>query len=353
MRRATSSSIHESPAKDWTGGGTNRISGRAMTRAVRHPGLFDASGTQLAGRLLDVAGCETYVVDAPAHAPSSHAPVLLLHGYGDTADCWRRVVPPLARHRRVIAIDVPPFGRSGDPPSCYEDDLIGCYEDFFPALFDELGIARAAVVGHSLGGAMALRLALEDPARVERLALIAPAGLGDHAPWWWDAISGRWINWAALLRLPNPVAGPAVKAALRNFLEERLVHDTRAMGEVIDHFVHLHGRPKELKHLIDTGRALMAGYTGTLLSSSAAITSPVLVVWGSEDRLTPAEHAHAFGEIVTQAQVCVLERCGHYPQLELPTRVTRLLESFLGEGSPNGHASRNGSAPRAVKAQRS
>ena len=84
---------------------------------MRHPGLFDASGMQLAGRLLDVAGCETYVVDAPAQSPSSLPPVVLLHGYGDTADAWRRVVPPLARRRRVIAIDVPPFGRSGDPPS--------------------------------------------------------------------------------------------------------------------------------------------------------------------------------------------------------------------------------------------
>src|SRR5919106_886379 len=99
------------------------------------------------------------------------------------------------------------------------------YEVFFPALFDELEIGSAAVVGHSMGGAMALTLALEDPARVERLVLIAPAGLGDHAPWWWHAIAGRWINWHVLLRLPNPVARPAVKAALRSFLEDRLVHD--------------------------------------------------------------------------------------------------------------------------------
>ena len=59
-----------------------------------------------------------------------------------------------------------------------------------------------------------------------------------------------------------------MKAALRGFLEERLVHDTRAMGEVIDHFVHLHGGPRELKHLIDTGRSLMAGYTGELLAAA-------------------------------------------------------------------------------------
>jgi pimeloyl-ACP methyl ester carboxylesterase len=315
-----------------------------VPRAVRHPGLFDASGVELGGRLLDVAGCETYVVDAPAQAPGSLPPVILLHGYGDTADAWRRLVPPLARRRRVIAIDVPPFGRSGDPPPCYSDDLIGCYEDFFPALFDLLEIERAAFVGHSLGGAMALTVALEAPGLVDRLALIAPAGLGSQAPWWWHAISGRWLNWPALLRLPNPVAKPAVRAALRGFLEERLVHDRRAMGEVIDHFVHLHGGPRQLKHLIDTGRSLMAGYTGELLARSAALSMPVMVVWGSEDRLTPASHADDFAKAVPHAKVRILERCGHYPQLELPTRVTRLLDDFLTSPT-RARAARNGAKP--------
>lgn len=312
---------------------------------MRHPGLFDASGVQLAGRLIDVAGCETYVVDAPPQTHSRLAPVLLLHGYGDTADAWRRVVPPLARRRRVIAIDVPPFGRSGEPPECYADDLIGCYHQFFPALFEELEIERAAFVGHSLGGAMALTVALEDPDLVDRLVLVAPAGLGASAPWWWHAISGRWINWPALLRLPNPVARPAVKAALRNFLEERLVHDTRAMGEVIDHFVHLHGGPRELRSLIETGRQLMAGYTGELLARSAALEPPVLVLWGSEDRLTPSDHAQAFASAVPHAEVEVLDNCGHYPQLELPTRVTRLLDDFLSGRPGDVRALRNG-APR-------
>jgi pimeloyl-ACP methyl ester carboxylesterase len=302
---------------------------RLLARAVRHPGLFDASGTCLPGRLLDIAGCETYVVDAPARSPGPLPPVVLLHGYGDTADCWRRVLPALQRNRRVIAIDTPPFGRSGNPPAPFEDNLVDCYTEFFPALFEELEIGSAALVGHSMGGAMALTLALEDPARVERLVLIAPAGLGDHAPWWWHAISGHWINWPALLKLPNPVARPAVKAALRGFLEDRLVHDTRAMGEVIDHFVHLHGGPHELRHLIDTGRALMAGYTGTLLTRSAELEAPVLMLWGREDRLAPAEHAEAFAGTVAHAQVEVLENCGHYPQLELPGRITATIREFL------------------------
>jgi len=95
----------------------------------------------------------------------------------------------------------------------------------------------------------------------------------------------------------------------------------------------------------------MAGYTGELLARSASLEMPVMVLWGAEDRLTPADHADAFAKVVPHAQVKMLEHCGHYPQLELPTRVTRLLDEFLsqkrknGRASPNG-ASRNGAARR-------
>ena len=67
-----------------------------------------------------------------------------------------------------------------------------------------------------------------------------------------------------------------------------------------------------------------------------------MVLWGREDRLTPAGHAQAFAAAVPHAEVQILERCGHYPQLELPTRVTRLLDDFLARRSTSTRASRNG-----------
>jgi pimeloyl-ACP methyl ester carboxylesterase len=66
------------------------------------------------------------------------------------------------------------------------------------------------------------------------------------------------------------------------------------------------------------------------------------VLWGSEDRLTPADHAQAFAQAVPHAHVKLLERCGHYPQLELPTRVTRMLDEFLSERGGRVRATRNG-----------
>src|SRR5918911_1161450 len=124
---------------------------------------------ELPHRQLDVLGVSTYVVDA-----GEGPPILLIHGYGDTADGWRRVVPGLLDSgHRVVALDVPPFGRSGEPRA---DRLIDFYKDFFPDLFAQLDLERATVIGHSLGGAIALHLTLERPDLVERLGLVAPAG---------------------------------------------------------------------------------------------------------------------------------------------------------------------------------
>ena len=78
-----------------------------MPKRIRHPGLHDAKGNELPHRLVDIAGVKTYVADG-----GDGPPILLIHGYGDTADGWRRVVPGLLKDHRVVALDMPPFGRS-------------------------------------------------------------------------------------------------------------------------------------------------------------------------------------------------------------------------------------------------
>jgi pimeloyl-ACP methyl ester carboxylesterase len=278
----------------------------------------------LAKQVLDVDGVETYVIDA-----GSGPPVLLLHGFADTADGWCRVVPRLERDHRVIAIDIPPFGRSHRPVLEEGETLIDFYGHFFPRLFEILEIDRATIMGHSFGGAIALSVALEQPQAVDRLCLIAPAGLGNRAPWWWQALAGRPINWMNLLKLPNPVAGQAIRTAMRGFLEERLVYDSRGMQDVVDHFVDLHGGRRELEELLAIGRTLIPGYTGDLLKRSRRLACPVTVIWGRHDRLAPVEHAAAFAAAVPHSQVHLLERCGHYAQVELPSQVNEIIEECL------------------------
>jgi pimeloyl-ACP methyl ester carboxylesterase len=292
-------------------------------RAPRHPGLHDSRGRELPHRLLQVGGIDTYAVD---HGDGP--PVMLIHGYGDTADGWRRVVPGLldAGHR-VIAIDVPPFGRSGDPRAPM---LIDFYKEFFPQLFEQLGLERATVVGHSLGGAIALHLTLQEPQLVERLGLVAPAGLGKGPPWWWYAITGYEYAWKTALSVPTPFTPLLIRQGMTRFLDWRLFHDPRQMRETIDHLVSLHGSRKSLDRLLAAGRCCIESYTGTLLEDSAAIDVPLFMVWGEHDGLVPSKHAAEFARVHPTAHVHVFGDCGHYPHIELPARFNRLMHEWLG-----------------------
>jgi pimeloyl-ACP methyl ester carboxylesterase len=284
--------------------------------------------------MIEVAGCETYVVDS-----GSGPPVVLLHGWGDTADCWRRVVPQLLPDHRVVAVDIPPLGRSRTPLLRDGNDLIDFYDEFFPELFRRLDLRRAIVIGHSLGGAIALHLALEDSDAVERILLVAPAGLGDTAPWWWHVIGGTYLRWTALLRVPSPASRPLVRAGVRAFLRRRLFHDPRRLQDEVEHLVDLHGGRRELSALLAAGRALMRGYTGTLLErAKRELDCPVTMVWGSSDGLVTPEHAYGFARAVPHARVHVLEHCGHYPQIELSSRFNALVSEFLSD--PDAHRKR-------------
>lgn len=291
-----------------------------MARRIRHPGLHDARGNELAHRLVDVGGIPTYVVDA-----GEGPPILLIHGYGDTADGWRRAVPNLLRDHRVVALDMPPFGRS---PMSDRGKLIDFYSDFFPVFLDQMELDDATVVGHSLGGAVALRLAIDNPDRVARLGLVAPAGLGSAPPWWWHALTARPLYQGAL-SIPMPLTGPLVKRGLRTFLEWRLFDNPRRLEEEIAHLVDLHGGGRELKALLAAGHACIDCYTGRLLERSAELDIPLWMLWGRGDGLVPSLHARAFERAHPDAHVHILEDCGHYPHIELPTRFNSLLRGWL------------------------
>src|SRR5437588_2671110 len=307
-----------------------------MSRRIRHPGLHDAMGNELPHRLVDVDGVETYVADG-----GDGPPVLLIHGYGDTADGWRRVIPGLLNDgHRVVALDMPPFGRSSMPP---RDKLIDFYSEFFPLLLDELALDHVSVIGHSLGGAVALRLAIDEPDRIDRLGLVAPAGLGPAPPWLWHALTARPL-WQGALSIPMPLTTPLVKRGLRHFLEWRLFDDHHHMHDEIHHLVEMHGSRNELKLLLAAGHACIDCYTGKLLERSLGLDIPLWLLWGRKDGLVPALHARAFGRAHPDAEVHVLDGCGHYPHIELPSRFNALLRRWLLAGASTDASRRSAAA---------
>ena len=291
-----------------------------MARRIRHPGLHDSKGNELSHRLVEIAGVETYVADA-----GDGPPILLIHGYGDTADGWRRVVPGLLKDHRVVALDMPPFGRSDSPR---EGKLLDFYSEFFPNFLDELELDQTTVIGHSLGGAVALRLAVENPDRVERLGLVAPAGLGNAPPWWWHALTARAL-WQGALAIPSPLTTPLVRQGLKGFLALRLFADPKRLGSEISHLVDMHGTRQDLSKLLAAGHACIDSYTGRLLEQSANLEIPLWMLWGRQDGFVPSMHARAFARAHPDAKVHVLDDCGHYPHIELPQRFNSLLRRWL------------------------
>ena len=299
--------------------------GSLLARRIRHPGLHDAKGNELPHRILDVNGVRTYVTEG-----GDGPPVLLIHGYGDTADGWRRVVPGLLKDHRVVALDMPPFGRSDEPP---KGKLLDFYGDFFPAFLDQVGLDRMTVIGHSLGGAVSLRLAVENPGRVERLGLVAPAGLGNAPPWWWNSLTARAL-WQGALAVPSPFTTPLVRQGLKGFLALRLFADPDRLGREIKHLVDMHGTRQDLGKLLAAGHACIDSYTGQLLEQSAELQIPLWMLWGRQDGLVPCLHARAFSRTHPSAKVHVLDDCGHYPHIELPQRFNTLLRRWLDDTAP-------------------
>jgi pimeloyl-ACP methyl ester carboxylesterase len=138
-----------------------------------------------------------------------------------------------------------------------------------------------------------------------------------------------------MLQLPNPLAKGVIRNTMRSFLRQRLVYDPRQLEHLIEEFIDRHGGRKQLADLIGTGRSLISGYDGSLLErAKGGLPMPVSVIWGNDDQLADPTHAAAFAAAVPQAEIHLLERCGHYPQMEFPMHVNELLREFA-DGRPS------------------
>jgi pyruvate dehydrogenase E2 component (dihydrolipoamide acetyltransferase) len=261
-------------------------------------------------RDLDAAGQRLRILEM---GTGSGTPVLLLHGFGADLNSWMFTQPTLADSARTIALDLPGHGGSAkDVGAGDADALTGAVE----AALAALGIARAHLVGHSLGGAVAAALAARSPDRVASLTLIAAAGLGPD-------INAAFID-------------GFIRAARRKDATEvlqLLVHDpalvSRAMVEDVLRYKRLDGVPAALETI---AHAWFAGGRQTLdlVAAITALTMPVQVIWGRDDRIIPVAHAQALAGRMPQRQhVHILAQAGHLPHMEKSGEVNRLIRRFV------------------------
>jgi pimeloyl-ACP methyl ester carboxylesterase len=260
-------------------------------------------------------------------------PVLFLHGLGHASGTWNEVLPPLARHFRVFAVDMLGCGRSDKPRVEYNLWALATYTRHF---MDALGIERAHVVGHSLGGGLAMHLAWQYPERVNRLALISTGGLGRDV-----RLALRVASLPGTSLVLACSTSPAWLWALKRLRMGRTL--TPALREKVQMWIRL-GQVDSRRAFLRILRSVCSirGQKISALDRLTLLKHPVLLIWGEGDRTIPVKHAHRAAPLMHHCQLEVLPGCKHYPPLERPEVVAALLERFLC-GSQGGMLIEEGS----------
>ena len=273
-------------------------------------------------RHLDVGGLPTeYLTGGEGPA------LVLLHGVGESARSWQRVLPELARTHRVYALSLPGFGATAESPDGFSP---AAFTSFVARFLDTLGLAPATVVGNSLGGLIGMRLALAAPSRVTALGLVGSAGLGPEVSLALRLLTPRGIGEFAIrwYRTPPGAAHWAVATAGLVFADPRRVPPTW----VADHYRQAR-RPGYLAATVGAlrGQLTLRRQREILLDQLPRLTMRTLVLWGDRDRVVPARHAHAAAARLPHSQLVVLADCGHVPQVERPGPFVAALGRFLAE----------------------
>jgi pimeloyl-ACP methyl ester carboxylesterase len=261
----------------------------------------------------------------------SAPPLVLLHGLAERRQVFAWLAPLLAPHLRLVAIDLPGFGTSPRLPGGSFD--LGTVCERVEGVIVELGLEQPALLGHSLGGGVAVRYAADRPGALRAVTLIAPAGLiatGAVRPSWRRPLVHALGRQAIRLATPLVAGHPG----LRRRAFARVVGDPSAIDRAL---------ARELLMGAAQGRSTPAAgieivYAG-LRDRVGALTLPALVVWGGRDRVVSPRYGELLRAALPDGRLLFLPDAGHVPMCEQPAAVARavleLLRVLQGKASPN------------------
>jgi pimeloyl-ACP methyl ester carboxylesterase len=260
--------------------------------------------------------------------------LLLVHGIGDSADTWRDLIGVLASDHTVIAPDLLGHGRSDKPRADYS---VAAYANGMRDLLGVLGVERVTIVGHSLGGGVAMQFAYQYPERVERLVLVGTGGVGRQVNPTLRLASLPGADLLLhLLRLP-PVrlTGRLGAPALRR-LPLDIGYDIEDLVRIFDALPDGASRSAVVRTL----RAVVdwRGQVVTMLDRCyLARGMPTLLVWGRHDTIVPVEHAHVAHAAMPNSRLEIFDDSGHFPHHSEPARFVAVLQDFLASTHPSSH----------------
>ena len=280
---------------------------------------------------LPKSGLSLFYYDTGQILDPAPDPILLIHGLGDEADTWRHLIPRLSGDRRVVAPDLPGFGRSDKPDRPY---TLPFFQEVLIELLDVLKIHHVVLAGHSLGAVIAHSLALQAGTRVDRLILIGGSLVA----------RSQKLNLATLLFL-IPGLGEWMYNRLRRDPEaayktlEPYYHrldllpeaDRRFLFQRVNERVWDDGQRRAFLSALRSLARWLPGKQRELAAQLAVLDLPTLAIWGQFDRINPPVNGEALIEVQPGARLVLIPGAGHNVQQENPGAVFKAIsENFQG-----------------------
>jgi pimeloyl-ACP methyl ester carboxylesterase len=295
--------------------------GRLTVRRNLHLGVGFLAATNADGEpgRLRFRSVDTECGRLSTFEAGSGEPLVLLHGLGATKAEFLPTVPALAPGFRTIAVDLPGFGDSDKPfPAAYNARFFARWVE---ALLDALGLDRVHLLGHSMGGRVAIEVGMRHPDRIKRLVLMTP--------------SMAWLAqrpWASALKLVRPELGflqPAPRGVVEGVIK-RIVPDADShfVAPALDEFLRSYLNPRGRVAFYAAARNIYLEDPREFWSGLEALAPESLFIWGRRDGLVPIGFARHVRERLPSAQHCELD-CGHVPQLERPRELHAAITRFL------------------------
>jgi pimeloyl-ACP methyl ester carboxylesterase len=234
--------------------------------------------------------------------------VIFLHGLGAVKEVWLSSMGALSGNYHVYAIDQLGFGHSDKPLIDYK---IASWVDFLQAFMQSQNIAKATIVGNSVGGWIATEFAVRHPEMLDKLVLVDSAGL-------------PWRQGGAAVPL-----NPSSIAETRTLLEALFYDKKNVTDQLVLQVFTNHMRSNDGYTIQRT----LVGFAQPQFEDDKlkSIHAPTLVVWGRQDELIGVDRAEKFRDSIPGAKLVIIEQCGHVPQIEKPEEFNRALLEFLGK----------------------
>jgi len=253
------------------------------------------------------------------------SPVVLIHGFGEFVESWAFNIEPLSKHYQVYAVDLPGHGLSGKPKIDYSLPFaMQLATDFMQAL----GIDRASLIGHSMGGAICLSAAISFPEKIDKIVLVDSGGLSKELP-----VRYRLVT---IPILGEVLVAPTIKSGLKAGMKRAFYNPDLVNEEMVDidyQYMKMPGTKRALLSIIRNSASLTGPYPEVIMTNKLhLVKTPALLIHGAQDKAIPVEHAQNACKLLPQARLEVFEKCGHVPHIEKAAEFNEAVIAFLNSG---------------------